>query len=1219
MNTPPHSGTIAERKYSDLLIEKKKQRERLVPVLILALLGAYVVVFIFGLFYRERPMMTLSAIGGLLLLVPFVFLRLRLIALSGWSLVINMLVMLTLLATFGQGYRDIAVFGFPVILVFTSIAMSRKDLLIILCLMLAALSWLIIGQLYGVIIPVPVHSISWADLVLFSIIFLFLAFAVDRVTDSMRRNYRQAQDELAQRRRSEEAHSLAEKKYNKVFHLNPSACGLSDVTSRAFVEVNDAFCKLFGYEKHEVIGKTAFDLGILTPEASKAMLQKADSNGSILNAETDLRTKSGDIRHALLSAENIELQERIYRFTVVHDVTERTRAARLLQESESRFRIFVEQAPIAIGLFDMEGRGLYANQKFMDILGLRTSDEVIGRPAYEFFAPQFREESKERTRLRKLGLPVPAEYESIAMRADGAPFPVHMAVALINLSEGPASIAFLNDITDRLKSEETLRISEDKFFKIFQASPSAIIISELATFKIVDCNGAFEQIFGYSRSEVLGKDSAELAIWQKEERERLMPEFRAAGMVDVREMKMFRRSGEAISVKARFTRIQIGGVDHSIAVVTDITDRKRAEQDVKESRDRLALAASSAELGIWDWDIVNDKMIWNDQMFTLYGIAERPDSYGVGIWKQGLHPDDVSYAWDECAAAIRGERPYDIEFRVVHPNGNIRYIKADGIVLRDENGNALRMIGVNHDITDRKLAEEERLHYEQALQQNQKLESLGILAGGIAHDFNNLMGGVFGHIDMAREASADERVTRYLAQAMNAIDRARGLTAQLLTFAKGGDPIRKVGYLFPFIEDTARFALSGAAIACRVHVPPGLAACSFDRNQIGQVIDNLVINAQQAMPAGGTIDISAENISFGENEHPLLPRGDYVTVAVKDSGIGIPEELLPRIFDPFFTTKTKGHGLGLATCHSILHRHGGCITAESDPGRGSTFRLYLPAERSTVLPADEERTVRHAGSGTFLVMDDEDVMRDAVSSMLISFGYSVIAAKSGDEALDIFRSEKSAGRSFAGMIFDLTVPGGMGGKEAVAAIRAVDRDVPVFVASGYADDSAMKDPAAYGFSGSIGKPFRKADLEAMLERSIRAVSGSILLIEDDEAIASNCVEFLTHYGYEAHAAASGVEGLVYFREHRDAIALIIADAGESRGGLLRELRALKPAVRIILISGNDRSHPDVMNVLEGISDYEFLSKPFPMLARADRPEERCFLSVLEGMLPRSKK
>jgi signal transduction histidine kinase/CheY-like chemotaxis protein len=368
----------------------------------------------------------------------------------------------------------------------------------------------------------------------------------------------------------------------------------------------------------------------------------------------------------------------------------------------------------------------------------------------------------------------------------------------------------------------------------------------------------------------------------------------------------------------------------------------------------------------------------------------------------------------------------------------------------------------------------------QASEGRQRLQSLGILAGGIAHDFNNLVGGILGYIDLANGESGNKKSKQYLAKALETIDRARGLTNQLLTFAKGGAPVRNVEHLFPFVQEATEFALSGSSVSCRFNVSPRLWPCNVDKNQISQVIDNIVINAQQAMPGGGAIDVSAENVFFNEKEHVGLSAGNYVRISIKDYGIGIPKDILPHIFDPFYTTKPTGHGLGLATCHSIITRHGGCIEVESEPGKGSTFHVFLPALAGSVSVSQEICPPQHAGTGTILVMDDEESILEPLAFMLETFGYTVVMKKDGRDAIDFFIAETKADHTIAAVILDLTVPGGLGGKEAVVELRKVNSKTPVFVSSGYATDPVMASPQEYGFTASICKPFTTSDLAKML-------------------------------------------------------------------------------------------------------------------------------------------
>ena len=271
---------------------------------------------------------------------------------------------------------------------------------------------------------------------------------------------------------------------------------------------------------------------------------------------------------------------------------------------------------------------------------------------------------------------------------------------------------------------------------------------------------------------------------------------------------------------------------------------------------------------------------------------------------------------------------------------------------------------------------------------------------------------------------------------------------------------------------------------CEFHVPDDIHGANFDRNQIGQVFDNLVINAIQAMPLGGTITVSAENISIRKGDVALLDSGDYVRISVADTGTGIPAGFVERIFDPFFTTKQTGSGLGLATVFSILRQHEGAIEVESKPGKGTTFRVYLPAENPIPEEGSTKETVKHKGEGKILVMDDEAIIVNLLRDTLALAGYTAVCAASADEAMDLFERETQSGETFAAAILDLTIPGSRGGIDVANALRAEAPSLPIFISSGYADSPAMSAPESYGFTACIEKPFSVADIMNILSRHL---------------------------------------------------------------------------------------------------------------------------------------
>jgi signal transduction histidine kinase/CheY-like chemotaxis protein len=367
----------------------------------------------------------------------------------------------------------------------------------------------------------------------------------------------------------------------------------------------------------------------------------------------------------------------------------------------------------------------------------------------------------------------------------------------------------------------------------------------------------------------------------------------------------------------------------------------------------------------------------------------------------------------------------------------------------------------------------------------QKMEAVGTLAGGIAHDFNNILTAILGNIGLAAlDDKIGPRVKDRLAQAEAACLRAHALSQQLLTFAKGGEPVKKLFSVAEPLTETTVFACVGSPVKCETTFPENLWSIEADPGQIGQVFQNLMINAIQAMPTGGTVKVWAENLDLRTESGLPLSAGKYIRISVRDQGMGIPAEHLPRIFDPYFTTKQKGSGLGLASAYAIVNKHHGHIAVESTPGVGTTFHIFLPAVDQQATPQPEEDRGLLVGTGKILVMDDEEMVREVLGRLLASLGYEAEFARDGGEAIAIFGQAHGSGQAFAGVILDLTVPGGMGGKETLARLLEIDPQVKAVVSSGYSDDPIMADFQKYGFSGVIAKPYRISELGKILNQVI---------------------------------------------------------------------------------------------------------------------------------------
>ena len=391
-----------------------------------------------------------------------------------------------------------------------------------------------------------------------------------------------------------------------------------------------------------------------------------------------------------------------------------------------------------------------------------------------------------------------------------------------------------------------------------------------------------------------------------------------------------------------------------------------------------------------------------------------------------------------------------------------------------ENGKPVFTQCIFRDVTEKKKMIEELI-------KAQKLESLGVLAGGIAHDFNNLLTAILGNISLAKMyAKPQDIITDYLYKTEKASIRAQGLTKQLLTFSKGGAPIKKVTPLTELIKDSTSFVLRGSKVKCEYHFDQNLWAVEADEGQLSQVAQNLVINARQAMPDGGTITIRATNKTLTLDEFPSLPPGNHIEILFQDHGTGISPEHLSRIFDPYFSSKSSGTGLGLAISYSIIKNHGGLITVTSELGQGTIFSILLPAILDHVPQPKKQGNIQKIDAKKILIMDDDQTVREIAATMLAFIGCSVEEAGDGKEAIAFYIKAQQDGVPFDIVIMDLTIPGGMGGKEAIAALLAVDPKAKVVVSSGYANDPIMANHKEYGFCGVLPKPFKMDDLNRAL-------------------------------------------------------------------------------------------------------------------------------------------
>lgn len=441
-----------------------------------------------------------------------------------------------------------------------------------------------------------------------------------------------------------------------------------------------------------------------------------------------------------------------------------------------------------------------------------------------------------------------------------------------------------------------------------------------------------------------------------------------------------------------------------------------------------------------------------------------------------IDPAHLEATKKALSRVIAGEEVRNYQTVMIAKDGTRVEVEVNAVPEMDRE-KVVGSMAILRDITERK-------HMEEQLLKIRKMESVGLLAGGIAHDFNNILAAILGNISLAIQlVMPEDKVRRLLSEAEKASLRAKELTHQLLTFSKGGEPVREVSSIVDVIKDSASFVLRGTNIACNYTFAEDLWPVAIDRGQISQVIQNLVINARHAMPMGGEIVVTCENFHHENPQALPLETGRYIKLSIKDSGIGIPRDHIDRIFDPYFTTKQEGSGLGLAVTHSIIVKHQGLIEVESQDQNGSIFTIYLPASSMPEQSVPVEKNVEPLnGRGKILLMDDDEMVRDIAGEMLSYAGYEVITANSGEEAVEVFQKENSRSVPIEAVILDLTIPAGMGGKDAAEILHEMNPDIPLIVSSGYSNDPVMGNYKKYGFSAAIIKPFQFDELLSVLQK-----------------------------------------------------------------------------------------------------------------------------------------
>ncbi len=772
-----------------------------------------------------------------------------------------------------------------------------------------------------------------------------------------------------------------------------------------------------------------------------------------------------------------ELGKPVRMHGAIQDITDRKRAENTLKESEARLRSVLDATPFPVAIVDLQDDKVeFWSQSALAKFG-HTAPTAAEWYKIAYPDPEYRQYLVNRwkpclEKAKSSGQPVNVGEHRVTCH-DGSVRICEIYAAFVTKN----LVITFNDITERKQAEETLQRTKQLLAESEQIGKVGGWEFNIDTLE----QNWTDETFRIHEVDLNFDQTVEKGINFYTPDSKLIIENAVRRAIELKEP--FDLDLKIVTAKGNLRHVHtIGKVDLAnrriFGFFQDITERKVVEETIAAEKERLAVTLRSIGDGVITTDTQGNVVIMNKVAEKLCGwnLAEahgKPITTVFNIINESTrkpHENPVEKVLESGEIIELANHTL-----LISRDGTERVIADSGAPIKDQNSVTIGVVLVFRDMTEKqKLLD--------ALQRTDKLDSLGALAGGIAHDFNNMLAGIFGYIDLARESTTDTTVTDYLDKSMSVFSRAKDLTQQLLTFSKGGAPQRKTSELGPLIRECASFALSGSKVACDYAIDKDLWLADFDKNQIGQVIDNLVINAQQSMPMGGRIVISAKNAVMKEGENLFLKAGMFIKLSITDTGIGIPADLLKRIFDPFFTTKQKGHGLGLATCYAIVQKHEGYIDVESVMGKGSTFHVFLPASQLGAVQADSPKAVSHKGNGRILIMDDEPSIREIFGHFLKSMGYTVLEAKDGEEALRICAEAASKGTPIDGAFFDLTIPGGMGGKETIIQLRKQFPNMPVYASSGYSEDPVIARPTEYGFTDSIRKPYRKDELATMLNR-----------------------------------------------------------------------------------------------------------------------------------------
>ncbi|MHA2252025.1 MAG: PAS domain S-box protein [Candidatus Kariarchaeaceae archaeon] len=880
--------------------------------------------------------------------------------------------------------------------------------------------------------------------------------------------------DITERKAIEEKLRLSESNYRTIMEQASDGILIIDKDGR-YLDVNKASMEMLGVTANEIIGEHVNKF--LDPEdLAENPLKIPDLlEGKTLTWSRIMVRKDGKKIDVEISATMLD-DGRI--FGGVRDVSDRKKAERQLEESEEKFRRISENSLLGVAIMQ-DNQLTYVNQTCCDIYG-QTKNEFMSVPVEEIIKiihPDDRGFVLNQISKKIAGHEdVVENYPYRVIHKNGEVRWVEIFSQTVSYKGRNAVFSSVIDITDKKNAEAKLEESEEKFRLLFENSFDPIFWVNAEDGIIINCNKAATRTLEMTKDEIIGELHTIIHP------PRLHEQSRAAFVEQVNAKTDFSSQTSLYTITKKVIPVHLTSATISIGdqlivqdIYRDITEIKLAEEKLRESQRMLNLAQNIAGIGSWEWDILTDEVNWSDALYHLFGIDKTNFMYHRNFVAEKLvHPADRDaynkkmQTWVRSVIKTKKNITKILEFRIIR-NNEVKRIRMDGSFIF-ENGEPVKMIGTFQDITESKKEEAERLKI-------QKIESLSLLAGGIAHDYNNILVGILGNVNLLQyNPNLDNDMQSSLQDIEKATIRANDLTKQLLTFSKGGVPVKAPAHISEIVQDSVSLIMRGSKSRYELHVEDNLPVVEVDVGQISQMINNIIINAKQAMPNGGLLKIVAKTTTITPEKSVPLANGDYIKISIKDQGMGIPREIQDKIFDPYFTTKTSGIGLGLATSYSIAKQHEGLLRFKAKDNEGTTFMIYLPVSDKQVIPKSVISDHKKEYSGRVLIMDDDQMVQKTLSKILHSRGFSVDNAYNGEECIELYRKGLSSNNHYLFLVMDLTIPGGMGGKEAIQLIKNIDPNVKAIVSSGYSTDPIFANFQDYGFSAVLSKPYKISQL-----------------------------------------------------------------------------------------------------------------------------------------------